>query len=138
MKKQIPKKRGPQKGSKLLQIQRTQIGERIFSARRSQGISQKRLGEKTGLTLRAISYYERESDNIPAPVIKKISDALNVTTSYLLNESPQKKIKDDMSPKFRKHFETLKKLSKKDQDAVFRMIDGLATKEGISEEQSKL
>jgi transcriptional regulator with XRE-family HTH domain len=95
-------------------------------------MSQLELGEKTGLTLRTISYYERESDNIPAPVLKKIAEALIVTTNYLIGESSLKIPGDDSPFALRKAFDKLKKLPKKNQKAIIQMIDALDVKNRVA------
>lgn len=138
MQKKKTNKRGPAKGTKLAEVSRSKIGYRIFSARRSKGISQKELGEKTGLSLRRISYYERESDGLPAPVLSKIAGALNVTTSYLLGESPLKQPVDETPFSVRKMLEAYKRLPRADQKTVINTIRGLEAKNTLQKQGQPL
>lgn len=62
------------------------LGERIKAARSAKKISQAKLAEMTGLTARAIRYYEADQRGASAEVIKKLSDALGVTPDYFMDE----------------------------------------------------
>ena len=123
-------KHGPRKGEKHSTVKRSAFGVRLFTTRKSRGLSQMELGEKIGLSKRMISYYEGDTPGPPVEILKKIADALNVTTSYLMLESPLKTLKeDDVTPTVRKHLEALKKLPAKEQKTIFHMIE-LASKNG--------
>ena len=61
--------------------------------RRAKGLSQKDLADKTGLTIRVISYYENEAISPPIDKINAIASAMGVTVSDLLNEKISKKIR---------------------------------------------
>ena len=74
------KTHGPAPGTQYKNISRTKLGANIAAVRRLRGISQEVLAEKTGISARMISYYERESENIPASKLIKIAEALKVTT----------------------------------------------------------
>ena len=129
MRKKIQKKRGPIEGTKLEQIQRSEFGKRLFAVRRAKGISQNDLGEKVGLSLRMVSYYERDVNGPPVIILKKIADALNVTASYLLGESPLKlPIRDELDLPLKKAIDKLKNLPKKDQKNIIQMIEALEFK----------
>jgi transcriptional regulator with XRE-family HTH domain len=129
MKKPVEKKRGPIKGIKLDQISRTEFGKRLFEIRRARKISQKELGEKVGLSLRMISYYERDENGPPVVILKRIAAALDISASYLVGESPLKKtVKDEIDPILKKPVEALQKLPKKQRRAAIAMIEALAEK----------
>jgi transcriptional regulator with XRE-family HTH domain len=120
------RKAGPKKGTKLTEIKRSLIGQRIFAIRRAKGISQQELGQKTGLSLRAISYYERESDRLPATILTKIADALSVTPNHLFGESPLKQPPQENMPfAVKKAVDKMLNLPKRDQKNVIRMIGAL-------------
>jgi transcriptional regulator with XRE-family HTH domain len=125
-------KRGPLQGQTHKDVKRSPFGKRLFSTRKARGISQAELGEKIGLSKRMVSFYEGDTQGPPVDVVIKMAAVLNVTTSYLLGESPMKIIKDEMTPSIRKHVDTLQKLPPKDQKAVMRMIEGLAVQNGVT------
>lgn len=125
-------KRGPSQGQTHKDVKRSPFGQRLFSTRKARGFSQAELGEMVGLSKRMVSFYEGDTQGPPVDIVVKIAKALNVTTSYLLGESPMKTIKDEMTPSIRKHVDTLQKLPQKDQKAVMRMIEGLAVQNGVN------
>jgi transcriptional regulator with XRE-family HTH domain len=127
-------KRGPVKGVKLDQVTRSEFGKHLFTIRRARGISQKELGEKVGLSLRMISYYERDTNGPPVAVLKNIASALGVSASYLLGESPLKTtVKDEIDYALKKPVETLQRLPKKQQRTAITMIEALAAKGALDE-----
>jgi transcriptional regulator with XRE-family HTH domain len=132
------KKPGPTKGTKFSDVVRTPVGERLFKTRRARGLSQEELGEKVNLSKRMIAHYESAEGDPTIETLKKLADALNVTISYLTGESVQKVIKEEISPKLRRHLETLQKLPPKDQKTVMRMVDGLAAANDIKENENSV
>lgn len=130
-KKTNGKKRGPVKGIKLQEVPRSDFGQRLFSIRRTRNISQKELGDKVGVSLRMISYYERDTNGPPVALLKKMASVLDVSASYLLGESPLKiTIKDDIDISLKKPIRSLQGLPRKDQKTAIRMIDALAAQNG--------
>lgn len=119
------KKHGPAPGTQYKNIQRTKLGASIAAIRRVRGISQEELAQRTGISARMISYYERESENIPASKLIKIAEALKVTTDRLLNEPPDT-TNLEASRALLKRIDVLKKLSSEKQQVVISMIDQLS------------
>ena len=122
------KKPGPPKGQKLKEVKRTPVGERIFNARKARGLTQLELGKKVRLSKRMIAHYESNVYNPPIELLNKIADALNVSMCYLLGESTQKKINNNIKPIYRRHIELLQKLPVAKQKAVMEMVEGLYIK----------
>ena len=120
-------KHGPTPGTQYKNIQRTKLGSNIAAVRRLRGISQETLADKTGISSRMISYYERESENIPASKLLKIAEALKVTTDRLLNEQPDIS-SFGTSRALLKRIETLKKLPTGKQKVVIDLIDQFSGK----------
>lgn len=127
------KKPGPTKGTKFCQVQRTPVGERLFNTRRARGLSQEELGKRVNISKRMIAHYESAEGDPTIETLKKLAEALSVTVSYLTGESTQKAIKDELSPKVRRHLEKFQKLPPKDQKTVMRMVDGLAAENGVND-----
>ncbi|MCL1874675.1 MAG: helix-turn-helix domain-containing protein [Synergistaceae bacterium] len=63
------------------------FGEKIKSARLALNLSQIELAEKAGVTERSIYSYEQTGTFPKSTVLKKLAGALDVTVSYLLDES---------------------------------------------------
>jgi len=127
--KSIKKKRGLPKGTKFTDIKRSPFGIRLFRILRSKKISQRELGDKVGISNRMISYYETNEMGPPLSVLKSMAEALGVTISYLVDESPLKIVDiDNTRPALKKDFKILRSLSRKDQRSVSNMIAGLKAK----------
>ena len=78
------------------------LGERIKTVRIQKKMSQKELAEASGVLQRNISRYELD-DAVPSAIaLKKLANALHVTTDYLFGESSKEaSIKDkDLLEKF--------------------------------------
>lgn len=60
------------------------IGDRLKHLRKENNLTQKDMAEKLGIHSNTISMYEKGNRNIPSTMIKKISDAFNISTDYLL------------------------------------------------------
>jgi len=122
------KKPGPRKGTKFSDVKRSPVGERIFKTRRARGLSQEELGEKVGLSKRMIAHYESSEGDPTIDVLKNIAVALSVTVSYLVGESSQKLVREELTPKLRKNIEKIQSLQLKDQTKVFEYVDLLSSK----------
>ncbi len=125
------KKRGFPKGKKHTDIPRSPFGERLYTTRKSRGISQTELGKQVGISQRMISHYEGSPpDAPPVSTITKIAEVLGVTVSYLLGESILKSNKENITPNIRKHIDTLDKLPPKDRKKVIEYADLLGSTNG--------
>ena len=102
------------------------FGKRLARLRKARGLTQTQLAEAIGSTLRAISYYENESDYPPAPVIVDLARALKVSWEELMGLKKTRIEKED--PETRrlwKKFQQLRKLPERDKRAIIRMINSL-------------
>lgn len=69
-----------------------EIGERIKELRKSKGVSQKELAQKTGLSIGSIQGYEQGRYNPKLEAIVKIAGALGVDLKVFYDDLPQKTI----------------------------------------------
>lgn len=90
-------------------------------------MTQQALADKTDLTKRMISYYERESETIPSNHMQKIASALGVAVDDLINHKPSSAVLD-VNRGFLRRLETAKTLPTKEQKIISDMIDSLAVK----------
>lgn len=75
------------------------FGEKLRTVRLSLNLSQSELAEKTGISERSLYTYEQTGTLPRSSNLRKISDALNVSVSYLLDEEetdPNKNIDHDI------------------------------------------
>ncbi len=66
------------------------FGETIKTARKSKGLTQKDLFEKTGISVRQLVGFEKNKVIPRVFNIKKLSDALDIPYDYLFNLSVRK------------------------------------------------
>ena len=110
------------------------IHEKIRKLRKSRGISQAELADLTGMHKGHISRTETGKYQPSIEFLKKLSEALGVTTDYLLDEEV-----DDFSPvqiqnkNLAERIRLIEKLTPKEQEAIINIIDGLLTKQKFFE-----
>ena len=95
------------------------FGQRLVALRQARGLTQVQLAKATGMTQRAISYYEIEAEFPPAPALITLAQALEVTTDELLGVQPATPTGRAPSDKQRlwKRFQKMDVLPTKDQRA---------------------
>lgn len=116
----MPKKKPPQ----------TEFGGRLVALRHQRGLTQVQLAEASGLTQRAISYYETMPGHPVAPAIVALAKALRVSSDTLLGLKPlPKSAADTQAPEEKRlwrHLRVVAQLPERDQRAVLRLIDTAA------------
>lgn len=65
------------------------IGDNIKYLRKEKNLSQKQLGEKIGVSQKAIDYWESGTNEPKASYIIKLADYFEVSADYLLDRSNQ-------------------------------------------------
>ena len=111
----------------------TSFGERLQAVRKARGLTQVQLAEAAGTTQRAISYYETEAGFPPAPAVIDLAVALRISTDELLGVKAPKveRIHDDGEARRTwKRFQMVATLPERDQKAVIRLINSLASVSG--------
>jgi transcriptional regulator with XRE-family HTH domain len=95
------------------------ISERIRLTRQQKDISQKALAEISGVNLKSLSRYELGSSVPPADVIKKLADALHVSTDTLLSDERINIHDKDLLKKF----EVIQDMTGETKKTVMSLID---------------
>jgi len=62
------------------------LGERIRRRRRELGLSQSALGGRLGITFQQVQKYENGTNRVSATMLIKLSDALSLSVSEILQE----------------------------------------------------
>ena len=78
---------GNNKETKMTLSPDATMGDKIRAARISLGMSQAELSRRTGLTSRAIRYYESNNRTPTVDAIKKVSEALGLSTDYFIDDA---------------------------------------------------
>ena len=104
------------------------FGLRLVIFRQARGLTQVQLAKATGMTQRAISYYEIEAEFPPAPALITLAQVLEVSTDELLGIQPATPAGRERPEEQRlwKRFQRMATLPTKDQRAVIRLINSLA------------
>ncbi|RLD25302.1 MAG: XRE family transcriptional regulator [Bacteroidetes bacterium] len=95
------------------------ISERIRFTRQQKEMSQKALAEISGVNLKSLSRYELGISIPPADVIKKLADALRVSTDTLLSDE---KINIQDKELLRK-FKVIQEMKGETKKTVLNLID---------------
>jgi transcriptional regulator with XRE-family HTH domain len=106
----------------------TAFGKRLFTLRKTRGLTQVQLAEALGTTQRVISHYETNAELPPSSIIIPLARVLAVSTDELLGLRPAKSNGNSSVEKQRlwKRFQKMDALPTKDQRAVIRLINSLA------------
>ncbi len=101
------------------------FAERLRTAREGRRMSQSDLAEKADLLPSAISHFETGRRSPSFANLKALSDALKVTTDYLIGRSDDMHVSNAVSLKLLRHAE---KMSDEDLDTITRMAEMMARK----------
>ena len=114
---------------KRTRVPKQTLGQRLRTLRQARGLTQVQLAKTSGITQRAISYYETDTGLPPATVAAALARALNVSTDELLGlKVPKVGHLDDDAETRRlwKRFRQVASLPERDQRAVIRLINSLS------------
>jgi ribosome-binding protein aMBF1 (putative translation factor) len=102
------------------------FAERLRAARELRKMSQSDLAEKSGLLPSAISHFETGRRSPSFANLKALSDALKVTTDYLIGRSDSMDVSNAVSLKLLRHAQ---KMSDEDLETITRMAEMMAKKQ---------
>ena len=96
------------------------FGDRLKELRTQNGLTQKELGDRIGLTKSVVSYYEQQTRTPSPEILIKLAAIFHVTSDYLLGIEKGKSV--DISG-----------LNSDDEKVIRMMIELLRKKNGIGE-----
>lgn len=97
--------------------------ERMRAAREHRGLSQGKLAERTRLQASAISHFETGTRKPSFDNLKRLADALNVTTDYLLGRTTEMDATSASADRLHRHYSGL---TSEYQDMADRFVEMLA------------
>lgn len=104
------------------------FGQKLAALRKERGLTQPQLAELLGVSSPAVDYYERRAKNPSVDTIERIADALGVEPAHFLEsgapKAPKRK-KPGPPSALEERIERLRKLPKREQEVVLKMLDGL-------------
>lgn len=105
------------------------IGARIAQMRKDKGLTQKELAERLAVTQPVVSDYENDVIRIPADVIGKIAQLLDVSSDELLGlRSAERSRAGVKNRRLSRRLQAIDALPKRDQEALLRTIDAFISK----------
>jgi transcriptional regulator with XRE-family HTH domain len=112
-----------------------ELGERIRLYRKQRQLSQAELGRLTGSHPRLISKYENAEAAPSVDKLKKIAEALHLSTDALVyDRAPDFDVKKTIrNVRLLEMFRIADRMDKKDQEAVMRLIDAMVAKKRLHE-----
>lgn len=103
--------------------------ERLRTARELRGLSQAELAIRAGLQPSAVSHFEAGRRTPSAENLKKIADALDVTTDYLLERvDKSERAAFTTGPVADRLFRCVERISETDLESLAQMAEVLARK----------
>ncbi len=101
---------------------------RLRFARQLRGFSQASLGKESDLKPSAISHFETGLRSPSFENLKRLANALNISSDYLIGRTEEPALSSDLAERILRHAE---KLSKDDLDMVEKMIQTLAERKKL-------
>jgi len=108
---------------------RSEFGRRLAEARRRAGLSQTELGERMGMTQRAIAHWERRNVSLYPRQVEKLCRILGISAEELLGFNTTSRGKPGPKSKIERQVEQIGKLPRSRQKFVAEVLDRLLTAE---------
>ena len=116
-------------------MERTDFAKNLIAIRKSKGLSQRDLAKLTGISNRMIAYYETNSVIPPIDKLGKLSKALEVSISELLDNNLSEKEIIKLNTRSLKKIKLLEQLPPEDQRKVLDYIKDLLEKNKLKKEK---
>lgn len=108
--------------------------DRLKRLRKERGLSQAEFGDLVGVNYLQIGRYERGQSFPAAVTLRRIAEALNTTTDYLIDGATDALAVDRLSDqKLLKQFQLIEKLPEDQKGFVIRVIDSLLVKQQVEQ-----
>lgn len=98
------------------------LGERVAAARKRLGITQSELARRAELTPAAVWQIEHGDRQPTAETLRKLSEALKVSSDWLLGETSDETA---ANPRVQAMFRGFSQLSTRDQEALLGLFEAL-------------
>lgn len=108
------------------------FAQRLRELRKQKNLSQTELGQLAGLHYTHIGRFERGTSRPSGDTLKRVADALGVTSDYLLdgatNEAAKARFEDR---ELLKQFQEVEQLPAEDKNVVKKLLDAFLTKKQL-------
>jgi transcriptional regulator with XRE-family HTH domain len=111
-----------------------QLGKRILSLRKQKNWSQSDLANAVGISYAQIGRYETKGAQPSADVLKKIAEALNTTTDFLMHGDKDEKAMSFLNDaELLQQFKAVDSMGNEDKMIIKKLIDAFITKGKIKQ-----
>ncbi len=108
------------------------FAERLRTLRRQKDLSQTELGQRAGLHYTHIGRFERGASRPSGDTLKRLADALDVTSDYLLEGAAEEAAKARFEDReLLKQFQEVERLPEADKHVVKTLLDAFLTKKHL-------
>lgn len=111
---------------------RSAFGKRLASARERAGLSQTELGEKLGLSQRAIAHWERGTTALRPDQLDTLAKALTVSVDELVSGHKIQPVQTGPTGRIRQVFEAVSKLPRRQQDKIVEVVEAFVERKTLS------
>lgn len=103
---------------------KSSFGQRLQEAREAKGFTKDKFGKMVKIHYSQIGRYERNEASPSADVLKKMANALDVSTDYLMNGTTQDLAAENITDKtLINQFNRISELSEDNKTVVSKLID---------------
>ncbi|MFZ4616663.1 MAG: helix-turn-helix domain-containing protein [Rectinemataceae bacterium] len=118
----------------IVGVKGMEFGERLRKTRDDKGLSQQDLAERAGIQASAVSHFELGRRLPSFDNIRRLADALNVSSDFLLGREDVMKV---AGPEAAALFREYKELSSEDQQALSKFAEHLAAQKKEKDAKGK-
>jgi transcriptional regulator with XRE-family HTH domain len=106
------------------QISKAAFAKRLTASREAKGLTKEKLGKVVSVHHSQIGRYEKGEASPSAEVLKKMANALNVSTDYLMNGSTSDLAQENIQDKtLINQFNRIAELTEENKTVVSKLID---------------
>jgi transcriptional regulator with XRE-family HTH domain len=110
------------------------FAQRLRELRKQKGLSQTHLGQLADLHYTHIGRFERGTSRPSGDTLKRLADALGVTSDYLLDGATDAVAKARFADReLLKQFQEVERLPDEDKNVVKKLLDAFLTKKHLQE-----
>lgn len=108
------------------------FAQRLRALRKNKNLSQTELGQLAGLHYTHIGRFERGTSRPSGDTLKRLADALGVTSDYLLDGAATEAAKARFEDReLLKQFQEVEQLPDEDKNVVKKLLDAFLTKKQL-------
>ena len=109
-------------------IPRSELGRKLFDARKKAGLSQKEVAAALGVTQQYVAGWERQGKSLRLELLIKLAEILNTSIDDLMGTNEAKPRSSMPTGRLRKTFERASRLSRRQQDKIAEFLDAFVEK----------